>query len=89
MSAAQHQVNKKASARKWSFQINFAQAITKMKNTFVELILIFKDQLKERLIELIQYIARTLEPVRPDRSYPRKKRRLNSHAFYMNYKRAK
>ncbi len=79
--AVQHQVNKKTSAQKWSYQINFAQAITKMKNTFVELIMIFKDQLKERLIELIQYIACTLEPVRRDRSYPRKKRRPNSHAF--------
>lgn len=89
VNAAQHQVAKKTSSRKWSYQINFAQAITKMKNTFVELIMIFKDQLKERLAELIQYIARTLEPVRRDRSYPGKKRRPNSHAFYMNYKRAK
>lgn len=89
VNAAQRQVNKKTSSRKWTYQINFAQAITKIKNTFVELIMMFKDQLKERLVELIQYIACTLEPVRRDRSYPRKKRRPNSLPFYMNYKRAK
>lgn len=89
VNAAQHQVDKKTSDRKWSYQVNFAQAITKIKNTFVELIMMFKDQLKERLSELIQYIARTLEPVRRDRSYPGKKRRPNSLPYYMNYKRAK
>jgi hypothetical protein len=89
VNAAQHLVDEQTSDRKLPYQVNFAQAISKAKNTIVELIVIFKSRLKERLIQLIGYIACTHEPVRNNRSYPRIKRRPNSHAFYMNYKRAK
>lgn len=89
VNAAQHQVDEQTSNRKLPYQVNFAQAISKMKNTVVELMVLLNDQLKERLAELIEYIACTIEPIRRNRCYPRKKRRPNSHAFYMNYKRAK
>jgi hypothetical protein len=89
VNAAQHQVDETASKRKLPYQVNFAQAISKSKNTIAELLVNFKNQLKARLIQLIDYMACTCEPVRINRSYPRIKRRPNSHAFYMNYKRAK
>ncbi len=38
---------------------------------------------------LVQYIACTIEPIRPNRSYKRIKRKPNKCGFYMNYKRAK
>jgi hypothetical protein len=86
---AQHLVDEQTSDRKLRYQVKFSQAISKAKNTIVELIVIFKSRLKERLIQLIGHIGCTYEPVRNNRSYPRIKRRPNSHAFYMNYKRAK
>ena len=89
VNAAQHQVDDKTSSRKLPYQVNFAQAISKMKNTFVELMMLLNDQLKKRLTELIEYMAYTFEPVRRNRSYDRVKRRPNSQPFYMGYKRAR
>ncbi len=87
--AAQHLVDKQTSNRKLPYQANFAQTISKAKNTIVELMVILTHRLKERLIQLVDYIACTCGPVRNNRSNPRIKRKPNSHAFYMNYKRAK
>lgn len=89
VNAAQHLVDEKTLSRKLPYQVNFAQAISKMKNTMVELMMLFNHRLRNRLIDLVTYIACTFEPVRHNRSYERKKRRPNSIPFYMNYKRAK
>jgi hypothetical protein len=58
-----------------------------MKNTIVELIILSNDQLKNRLTQLIKYIACTFEPIRHNRSYARIKRRPNSQPFYILYER--
>jgi hypothetical protein len=51
--------------------------------------LLSSERLKKRLTDLIGYIACTLEPVCPNRSYDRKVCKTNGGAFSMNYKRAK
>ncbi len=70
VNGGQHQVEEQTSKRKLSYQVNFAQAISKMKYSVVELMVLL---MKERLTELIEYIACTFEPIPSNRSYPRKK----------------
>jgi hypothetical protein len=89
VNAAQKQVDKSTRKRKLVYQVNFAQALSKMKNTVVELLHLTGKKLYTRLKALVQYIACTIEPIRPNRSYKRIKRKPNKCGFYMNYKRAK
>jgi len=85
--AAQKQVNKTASDRKHVYQINFSQALCKMKNTVIELLLFSAEKLRNRLEALIDYMAYTIEPVRKGRCYRRQKSKTKT--FHGNYKRAK
>ena len=50
---AQAGVNKATSHRKHAYQVNFAQAISKMKNTVLELLYASRQYLKKRLKDLI------------------------------------
>ena len=75
--------------RKHDYQVNFAQALSKMKNTLVELLLLSAQKLQNKLEALIDYVACTIEPIRSGRSYSRPKSKLKNRIFYCNYKRAK
>jgi len=86
---AQKQVDKTTTHRKHDYQVNFAQAISKMKNTVVELLIISNYQLQSRLKILIDYIACTIEPIRRGRSYDRPKSKMKNKLHYCAYKRAK
>lgn len=87
--AAQKQVDRDTANRKLPYKVNFAQALSKMKNTIVELLELAGYELQKRLDVLAGYIACTIEPVRDGRSYARIKRMPNKKTYYMNYKRAK
>lgn len=87
--AAQTQVEMSTAHRKLNYQVNFAQAVSKMKNTVLELLLISGHHLKSRLKTLIDYIACTIEPIRPGRSYNRPKSKMKNKLHFCNYKRAK
>ena len=87
--AAQKQVDKATAHRKHDYQVNFAQALSKMKNTLVELLALSVQKLLYRLEALIDYIACTIEPIRKGRSYTRPNSKLKNRIFYCNYKRAK
>ena len=84
---AQKQVDKTTSYRKHIYQINFSQALCKMKNTVVELFLFSVQKLQDRLDTLIDYMTCTIEPVRNGRRYRRQK--SNTKTFNGNYKRTK
>ncbi len=84
---AQKQVAKTTSDRQHIYQINFAQALCKMKNTVVELLLFSAQKLRNRLEVLMDYMACTIEPVRKGRRYRRRKSKTKT--FNGNYKRAK
>ena len=86
---SQRQVDKTTAHRKHDYQVNFAQALTKMKNTLIELLLLSARQLQSRLKALIDYIACTVEPIRKGRSYNRSSSKPKNRIFYCNYKRAK
>lgn len=87
--AAQIQVDKETAHRKHDYQINFAQALSKMKNTVIELLALSTQGLLHRLKELFDYMARTIEPIRKGRSYSRSNSKSKNRIFYCNYKRAK
>ncbi len=87
--AAQQQVDKATAHRKHEYQVNFAQALSKMKNTLIELLLLSVHKLQGKLEALIDYIARTIEPIRRGRGYSRSTSKSKNRIFYCNYKRAK
>ncbi len=86
---AQVQVDKVSENRKHDYQVNFAQALSKMKNKIVELFMFSNLYLQEKLEGLIDYIACTIEPIRKGRSYNREKSKMKNKIHYCNYKRAK
>jgi len=75
--------------RRHAYQVNFAQALSKMKNTLTELLLLSARKLQGKLEALIDYIACTIEPIRRGRSYSRTNSKSKNRIFYCNYKRAK
>ena len=86
--AAQDQVNETITNRKLPYQINFAQAFSKMKNTIVNWLQLTPHRLRIRIGKMVNYIACTIESVRAGRSYDRPKSSKN-RIFYMAYKRAR
>jgi hypothetical protein len=87
--AAQQQVDKATAHRRHDYQVNFAQALSKMKNTLVELLLLTARKLQDKLEALIDYIACTIEPLRRGRSYSRSNSKQKNRIYYFNHKRAK
>ena len=87
--AAQQQVDKATAHRQHVYQVNFAQALSKMKNTLIELLLLSARKLQGKLKALIDYIACTIEPIRRGRRYSRSDSKSKNRIFYYNYKRAK
>ncbi len=87
--ASQKQADQTTAHRKYDYQVNFAQALSKMKNTLLELLWFSAQTLQSKLRALIDHIACTIEPIRKGRSYSRPKSKLKNRVFYCNYKRAK
>lgn len=69
VAASQTIVDKQTTARRHRYRINFAQALSKMKDVVVSLI--YRPATRHRLIQLLHYLAKTIEAVRDHRSYPR------------------
>lgn len=86
--AAQVKVDARTIKRKHTYQVNFAQALSKMKNTIVQWFEISPVKLRFIIQQFIRYIACTIESVRPDRRYNRPKTKKN-RIFYSAYKRAR
>jgi len=72
-------------SRKYDYQINFAQAISKSK----DVIALLFQQTTSKLIQLIESLQniflKTIEPVRPGRKYPRL-RTISPRKYFLNYK---
>lgn len=73
--------------RKHSYRVNFANALSKMKNTLVRLLL-FSSPL-DLCWRLLQKIARCVEAVRPGRSFPRNLKKVRVPGFQMQYRRTR
>lgn len=84
-STTKRAIQLKSAPLKFTHQINFAQALSKMKNTIV---LLFKYSAKDvhALAEKIRTIfIQTTEPVRPGRKFPRR-HRVKQRRFFYEYK---
>lgn len=86
---AAQQVDKATAHRRHDYQVNFAQALSKMKNILIELLLLSAWKLQGKLEALIDYIACTIEPICRGRRYSRSNSKSKNRIFYCNYKRAK
>ena len=73
--------------RKHVYRINFANALSKMKNNIIQLFLHSSPiMLCWRILE---NMVLSVEPVRPDRAYPRDMKKVRVPAFQENYKRTR
>ena len=69
---AQKVVQQESQEKKYTYQINMTNAFSKMKDTVV--LLLRRANILPLLQRLWQLMIKTIEPIRPGRSYPRKKR---------------
>lgn len=84
--AAQQQVSSNTNKHQRTYQINFAQALSKMKHTLVTLIHRSVIGVRKLLLETINYIALTVEAIRDGRSYRRRLSKLKNKRHYSSYK---
>ena len=67
------------------YQINFTQAVSKMKDTIVLLFNRPMEVAKNLIAALHDLFIKTVEPVRPNRKYPRN-HKIQKRGFYPSYK---
>jgi hypothetical protein len=80
---AQQALIQNSSAKQYQYQVNMANLFSKMKDT---ILLLFYSANPLPLLHLLwQQMTRTLEPIRPNRSFPRHKR-VKPKRFPMSYK---
>ncbi|GAB6042258.1 hypothetical protein JCM17961_29340 [Endothiovibrio diazotrophicus] len=73
--------------RKLSYRVNFANALSKMKNNIVRLFLCASPM--GLCLSLLEKISSSVEAVRPDRSFPRNMKNVQVPGFQENYKRTR
>ena len=86
--AAQKTVTKKKGHRRLKYQINFAQALSKMKHRIVVLILQSSQDIKHLIRSTVLYISQTIEAVRAGRTAPRKLKNIKNDIHFPAYKSA-
>lgn len=82
---ANAQVQARTAHRSHPYKINLTEALSKMKYTVV--LLLVRRSIRSILTALIRVIAACIEPIRPDRKYPRKSRSSRRNRFNYCYKR--
>ena len=83
--SSQETVTRSDANKKYAYQINFTQALSKTKNVIVLLFQRTKKKVLQLISELQKIFTQTIEPIRPGRKYPRK-HKVNRRKFYMSYK---
>jgi hypothetical protein len=84
--AAENVVAKKTKHRQLKYQINFAQALSKMKHKIVDLILQSRGNISSMIRQTIDYIGNTIEAVRDGRSNPRRLKNTKNGLHFPAYK---
>lgn len=82
---ANAQVQARTAHRCHTYKINLTEALSKMKYSVV--LLLTRVSIRSILTALIRVIAACIEPIRPDRKYPRKSRPSRRNRFNYCYKR--
>jgi hypothetical protein len=78
-------VNEISEGRNFRYQVNFTQALSKMKSTIILLFNRPIDSVKEIVSKLQDIFIKTLEQVRPGRKFERA-HKIRSRIFYGSYK---
>ena len=81
---SQQQVDQENNNRKLTYKINFAQALSRMKNTMV--LLLLNRNLVERISHLLRTFMQNVEAIRPDRHFKRRMSNLHHNLHHMAYK---
>ena len=71
--------------RKYDYQINFAQALSKSKGIIALLFHEPKAKIMKLIADLQNIFQRTIEPIRPGRKYPRN-HKVSARKFFLSYK---
>ena len=69
---SQDLVDQETATRKYKYQINLSQFFSKIKDSII--LLFNRENLKDLIIQLIELAAKSVEPIRPDRKSPRRKK---------------
>jgi len=86
--SSQKIVSKKTQHYKLKYQVNFAQAISKMKHHLVYLIRQVHKDIAFEIQQIVLYISQTIEAVRDGRSAPRNVKHTNNNLHFSAYKSA-
>jgi hypothetical protein len=86
--AAQKTITTNTKHPKLKYQINFAQALSKMKHRIVRLVLHAHDDIKLFIQQTIHYVSKTIEAVREGRSMPRRLKNIKNGIHFPAYKSA-
>jgi hypothetical protein len=86
-SLAQWMTKRLYQQRRHDYQVNFANALSKMKDNIVRLL--GADPPAELLPQLVCAMASEVEAIRPDRSFPRNIKSSKPKRFHGNYKRCR
>ncbi len=79
------EINRKSLTLKHRHQINFAQALSRMKNTIVLLFTRTREKVAILVERVREIFVLTTEAVRPNRKYPRR-HRVKQKRFFLEYK---
>lgn len=83
---AQEMVDERTRYLKRNYQINYAQALSKMKHRIVALIINKTDDMLTLIKQTVEYLSRTVEAVREGRSYPRRLKNIKNDIHFPAYK---
>lgn len=83
---AQQISDKKTRNLKLNYQINYAQALSKMKNKITLFIISKKELIEDMIKQTVLYISKTREAVREGRTYPRKLKNIKNNIHFCSYK---
>jgi len=78
-------IEKQSAQKRYVYQLNFTQALSRMKDAIVLLFLKPGSGIVNILKKLNNLFVKTIEPIRPGRKYPRKSR-VQKKGFYVSYK---
>ena len=84
-SPARESLEQNEKNRKYLYLINFAQALSKIKNVIVLMFQRTKRCITKLIINFHDIYVKTIEPIRPGRKYPRN-HKFHLRHFFMNYK---
>ena len=85
VASARERVAKATASRTFAYKSNFTQALSTMRDTIVVLLQGSRKTILKIISDLLETIAKAVEPVRPGRKYPRNHKRAQRKCC-LNYK---